>query len=274
VQQEMASAASGDVAAFDRAVFGPRNFVIKSAGRPLFLGITGGAKTASPHGGHAATYVRRLTRASAGFALLADAAMGTLGGTLKRKEAICGRLADALAWQLLASASIKRFHDDGQPESDLVAFRWAMQHALFEIQRALVGVLDNLPNRAAATLLRPVIFPLGASAKPPSDRLSSSLARAILDQHPLRERLTPDIFLPATTEPGIATLEEALRHVAAALPVHEKLRKAQQAGKLPRGGGTSRFESAEHAGIITAVERELVLAADRAREQAIQVDAE
>ena len=273
VQQEMSSAASGDVAAFDRAFFGHINFVFKNAGRALFLGLSNGAMTTSPIGGQAAGYVRRLTRASSCFALLADAAMGTLGGMLKRKEMICGRLADALAWQLLASGAVKRFHDDGQPESDRVAFRWAMEHALFEIQRALVGVLDNLPNRAAAMLLRPVIFPLGANAKPPSDRLSSALARAILEGHPLRERLSPDIYLPADRQPGIATLEHALREVVAAMPVREKLRRAQHDGKLAKGSSPQLFEAAEQAGVITAVERELVQSADRAREQAILVDA-
>jgi acyl-CoA dehydrogenase len=114
---------------------------------------------------------------------------------------------------------------------------------------------------------------MGARARPPGDRLSSALARSILDGHPLRERLSPDIFLPAESEPGIATLEHALRHVVAAMPVREKLRKAQHEGKLPRGGAPDLLEAAERAGVISAVERELVHSADRARETAIAVDA-
>ncbi len=42
-------------------------------------------------------------------------------------------------------------------------------HALYQIQTALVGILDNLPNRPAAWLLRPLIFPLGAGHRPPSE---------------------------------------------------------------------------------------------------------
>jgi acyl-CoA dehydrogenase len=200
--------------------------------------------------------------------------MGTLGGTLKRKETICGRLADALAWQLLASACVKRFNDDGQPESDRAVFRWALEHALFEIQRAHVGVLDNLPNRAAAVLLRPVIFPLGARAKPPSDRLGGALARAIMDGNPLRTRLSKDIFVPGDRQAGIATIEHALESVIAAQPVREKLRKAQREGKLTKASISEMLEAGLRAAVITESERNLVLSAEGAREAAIRVDAD
>jgi acyl-CoA dehydrogenase len=273
VQQEMSSAASGDVVAFDRAFFGHINFVFHNVGRSIFLGLSNSALASSPIGGQAAYYVRHLTRASSNFALLADAAMGTLGGTLKRKEMICGRLADALAWQLLASASVKRFCDDGQPESDRAAFRWVMEHALFEIQTALCGVLDNLPNRPAALLLRPVLFPLGANAKRPSDRLTAALARAILDGHPLRERLSRDIFLPTQVEPGIATLEHALRQIVAAAPVREKLRGAQHEGTLAKAALAVMADEAVKKGILTADERKLLEVAESAREAAVRVDA-
>lgn len=281
VQQEMAAAECGNVASFDRAFFGHVNFVFQNVGRSLFLGLSNSALAASPVGGSAAHYVRQLTRASSSFALLADAAMGTLGGTLKRKELICGRLADALAWQLLASGCVKRFHDDGQPESDRAVFRWALEHALYEIQRAMIGVLDNLPNRPAALLLRPVIFPLGARAKPPSDQLGAAVARGIQDGRPLRTRLSMDIFVPPPVksrgqykvQPGIATIEHALELSVAATPIREKLKQAQREGALPRGKLSDVLAAAERSGIITAAEHERVGSAERAREAAIQVDA-
>ena len=273
VQAEMASAEARDLPAFDRAFFGHVNFVFQNVGRSFFLGLTRCGIAASPIGGTAGYYVRQLTGASASFALLADAAMGTLGGTLKRKETICGRLADALAWQLLASASVKRFCDDGQPESDRAAFRWALEHALFQIQTALLGVLDNLPNRAAALALRPVIFPLGARAKPPSDRLSAALARSILEGGSLRERLAPDIHVPRDGSPGLATLERALAAVVRAAPVREKLRAAQHEKRLARGPAAALLDEAQRSGVLSAAEAELMREAEAAREEAIQVDA-
>ena len=161
VQSELAAATAGDARAFDRAFFGHVNFVFTNAARALFLGLTGGALATPPVRGAVGPWFQRLSRYSAAFALVADFAMGTLGGSLKRKEHITGRLSDALAHLYLGSAVLWRFVRDGGPERDRAAARWASEHCLFEIQTALAGVLDNLPNRPAAWLLCALAFPLG-----------------------------------------------------------------------------------------------------------------
>ena len=48
--------------------------------------------------GPAANYVGEVARYSGAVGLLTDICLGTLGGTLKRREKISGRLADAFAW--------------------------------------------------------------------------------------------------------------------------------------------------------------------------------
>ena len=58
--------------------------------------------------------------------------MASLGGELKRREMLSGRLADALAWMYLASASLKRFRDDGEDSGDWPFCAWACEHALAE----------------------------------------------------------------------------------------------------------------------------------------------
>ena len=128
------------------------------------------------------------SRQAAAFALLADVALLTLGGGLKRREKISGRLADALAWLYLGSATLKRFHDEGRPEEDAAVMAWSCDLALYRIEDALRGVLDNLPNRFAARIARGLIFPLGARRRPPPDALGGRVARAMLDGGALRER--------------------------------------------------------------------------------------
>ena len=147
VQAELQAVAEQDVARFDRALFGHVNHVCRSAARAALLGLTNGRLVRVPVGGHAGVCLRRLTRLSAAFALVSDAAMGTLGGQLKRREKISGRLADALAWLYLCSAAVKKFVDDGQPAGDLPFLRWSCAHALYRIETALSGVLANLPAR-------------------------------------------------------------------------------------------------------------------------------
>src|SRR5690606_11010887 len=132
-QKEIDAVAAGDLAAFDRALWGHVGFVASNAVRALLLGATGGRLARVPLGGAAGDALRRLSRWSAAFALVSDAAMGTLGAQLKRREKITGRLADALAWMYLGAAAVKRFVDDGRPEAELPFVRWAIEQAELEI---------------------------------------------------------------------------------------------------------------------------------------------
>jgi acyl-CoA dehydrogenase len=146
-RHELEAVAQGELKAFDKAFFGHVCFVLGNGARALGLGLTGGRLWRPPVDGLAGRMIRQFHRMSAAFALTADVAMGTLGGDLKRREKISGRLADALTWLYLGSATIKRFIDDGSPERDAPFVRWSCEHALFRIQTALTGFLDNLSLR-------------------------------------------------------------------------------------------------------------------------------
>jgi len=273
VREEMTALAEGDLARFDRAVFAHIGFVLANAARAFLLGLTG-ARLARPRvPGPVAHHLRRLSRMSAVFALVSDAAMATLGGHLKRREKLSGRLADALAWLYLASASVKRYWDEGQPERDRPFLDWVCRHALYQIQTALGGLLDNLPSRLAARVLRWIVFPLGARYRPPSDALGAQVARALLEDREERRRLTRDIYVPPPEEPGLGRLEAALHKVVEALAVEGRARAAVRAARIDRAAGDALVELAREAGIITEQDRRRVRAADEARDEVIQVDA-
>lgn len=106
-------------------------------------------------------YYQQLSRLSAAFALAADISMLALGGSLKRKEKLSARLGDILNLLYLCSATLKRFEDDARPASDLPLLNWSIQDALYHLQQAFDGLLNNFPNRLAAWVLRALIFPLG-----------------------------------------------------------------------------------------------------------------
>jgi acyl-CoA dehydrogenase len=254
IREEMRAIADNDAASFDRVLFKHLGFIARNGFRSFAMGVTGARFVNVPAEGPTALYLRQLTRMSAAFALTTDAALVTLGGGLKRREKISGRLADALAWMYLASAAIKRFHDDGQPASDLPALQWSCDLALWNIQQALAGVIANFPNRFVAFKLRSTVFPLGARFKPPSDALGAKLARAILDGGELRERLTRDIFVPKDADDALGRLESTLELAVATREDRKTLRE-----KGP--------------GALTPDQRHRVDAALKAQDFAIQVDA-
>jgi acyl-CoA dehydrogenase len=210
---------------------------------------------------------------STAFALAADFAMGPLGGTLKRRERLTGRLADALSWLYIGSAVLKRFEDEGRPSDQLPYARWAMEQALHEIDRALVGFIANLPSRPAAWWLRAVIFPIGARRyHGPEDRSARAVGRGILEGGSAHRTLTADVFLPPATELGLGQLEDALLKVVAARKGEQALRAAIRSGKLAESPSATLIERALAAGIIDETERVLLEAAALGRAMAIAVD--
>ncbi|MCH8097982.1 MAG: acyl-CoA dehydrogenase [Proteobacteria bacterium] len=273
VQDEMRAIAENDLGRFDAAFFGHLGFVFSNAVRAFGLALTRGRLAKVPGTSSTAPYFRALTRLSAAFALITDTALGTMGGALKRREKISGRLADALAWMYIASAALKRFHDDGHPGSDLPFLRWSCDLALYNIEGALRGVLDNLPNRPAAALVRLLVFPMGARARPPADDLGAEVARGLLDGNEARLRMSADIFVPGAGEDGLGKLETALELVLAAQGIQKKIRDAVRSGDLEATPADTIAERAAAKGIVTADERRQTEEAEKARDAVIEVAA-
>ena len=273
VQHEITSIAENNLKKFDAALFGHINLLFRNTTRAKLLAWTGSRLAATPRTEDTSRYYQHLSRFSAAFELLSDVAMGTLGGSLKRREKISGRLADALAYMYLASAALKRYHDEAKTTANFNLACWSAEHCLYRVQEALRGVLENLPMRAAAWWLSWVIFPLGARFRPPSDKLGARVARDILEDREARLNLTGDIFVPPQDEPGLGVLEAALDKAVRAIPVETKLRDAVRAGQLDLAPGYMLDEMGLKAGVITQEEYQTLQDAEAARNEVIAVDA-
>lgn len=276
VLSEMRAAADVDAARalreFDRAVFGHAGFLLGNAARALWLGLTGARLLRTPGAPEAQCYYRQASRMSAVFALVSDAAMLVLGGELKRREALSGRLADVLGHLYLVSAMLKRFEEQGRPAEDLPLLRWACEDALWVMQERLDALLENFPGRALAWCLRRLAFPLGRPYRGPDDRLGRAAAEVILAPSAARERLTAGAFVTRDGAEAIGRLEIALERVIAAEAVERKLKSAQRAGRLGNGGDEALLSEALAQGVIDESEAGRYRSAVAARREVITVD--
>jgi acyl-CoA dehydrogenase len=270
--EELSAVEAGDLARFDLAFFGHLRFTLAAAARAFWRGLTAGRFEREVPRGALRRLTQRLGRASSAFTLVSETAMVTLGGQLKRREALTGRLADALSWLYIGSAVVKRFRDAGTPVRERPFAEWAIQHALAETERALAGVLRNLPSRPTAWLLSALVFPLGRSEWGPDDALGARVAESLLGDEGARDALTAGMFVPRTDEAGLGLLESARTAAAAALAVDAKLHDAVREGWIAPAPRIDLADEACAAGLITDDELELVAAAERARERAIRVD--
>ncbi|HET7728913.1 MAG TPA: acyl-CoA dehydrogenase, partial [Usitatibacter sp.] len=272
VLKEIEAAARNDLAAFDRALWGHMGFTVSNALRSLWLGLTGGQGVPVPGGREVRRYLQMMSRFSAAFALLADMSMFVIGGNLKRREKISARLGDILSLLYMASATIKRFEDEGRQQDDIPLLTWAIHDSFFKLQVAMDGVLANFPNRFIAAWLRLLVFPKGLTLDAPGDRVGSRVAELLITPGAARDRLTAGAYVPRREDDTVGRLEFAMEAVVAAEPIEAKLRRAAKEGRLPESAGAERRTAAVAAGIITAEEHEHLLRTDRLRRDVVKVD--
>jgi acyl-CoA dehydrogenase len=257
---------------FDEALFGHLSFALSNASRSFVFGLFNGHGIPAPSGCANRRYFQQLTRFSAAFALSADMAMSVLGGLLKRREKISARLGDVLSLLYLCSATLKRFEDDGRPAEDLPLLHWAMQDALYQIQQAFEGVIQNFPNALVRGLLSTLIFPLRQRLSPPSDQLGHQVAALLMQPGAARDRLTAGMYLPDSEDDAVGALEAALHSTLLCEPLQAGLDEARQAGTLNAPEELLLIAEARDKGIISA-EQALQLKRDYAlRRKVIMVD--
>jgi acyl-CoA dehydrogenase len=221
---------------FDDAFTSHIGHVLRNAIRAFVYGLVPGMAPA-PSNASADTkhYYRHVARLSAAFAFLADMSMLAMGGALKRREKISGRLGDVLSMMYLVSATLKRYEDEGRVRADLPLVRWSVRDALYRAQQALDGILSNFPVKPLARLLRWTIFPRGQRLRPPLDSRNRECARIALEPGAARDRLTAGMYVPkgddATAGADATAVLEAAFHAAVACePIDKKLREAQKSG--------------------------------------------
>jgi len=211
---------------FDTNLFGHIGFAFSNAVRSFWFGLTTARIGKAPGDAYTRRYFRRLNRYSANLALLADVSMLLLGGKLKFKEKLSGRLGDVLSQLYITSAMLKRYEDDGRPATEQPLLAWAFHDAAHKIELAMSGVLRNFPIRPAAWVLWLLVFPIGRRAQAPSDRLGRRAAALLMSPSDARDRLADGVFLTPTANNPAGRVDAALPAVILAEPVERKFLKA------------------------------------------------
>ncbi|HYH06184.1 MAG TPA: acyl-CoA dehydrogenase [Thermoanaerobaculia bacterium] len=271
--KEVAAIAARDLVAFDRAFWGHIAHILRNFTRSVVLSLTRGLFASSPVSGPTARYYRKLSWASATFAILSDVAMGALGGSLKLKEKLTGRFADALSWMYIGTSVLRRYEAEGRRREDLPFVHFAMNHALHEIQKAFDGIFANLPVPGLTWLFRGPLYAwshFNSLARDANDYQTHKIASLIMSDTEQRTRLTEGIYMPEDGQ--LALLEETFRVVKQAEVIDRKVRAAVKARTIAKAKGRALYDSALAANVITADEHALLARAEQLRDEAIQVD--
>lgn len=288
--EEVRALENKDLKAFDNAFWGHIGHIVRNLTRSILLSLSRGYLACAPSGVHAKTKIhyRRLQWASATFAILADVAMGSLGGQLKMKEKITGRFADIFSHMYMSTAVLRRFEEEGQKEEDLPYVQFFLKNSMCEIQKSFDGIFDNLKIPGLRWFMKDVlgawsrINSIGSQA---TDGWSHLIAQSMMTAGEQRDRLTDGIYWVGEKSHGMATvlerlskndqtarLENAFSVVTRAAAAEKKIRSGFKAGQIKAKRGLASWEEALSKNIISQEEFNLLSDADKVRYDAILVD--
>jgi acyl-CoA dehydrogenase len=266
--------------AFDKELWAHVGDATSNTIRAFWHNVTGAIFAGAPEVKGVGGMYRHLHAACVTFAAVADLVMGTLGGSLKRREGISARLGDVLSELYILSAVLKRFETDGMQAADLPLVEWNYRIALFNIQGALDDVLVELPNRPVAWFLRLIAFPWGRRRRPPRRRLIQACVNLVFNANPSRERLTAGIYRSSDKKDATGLMEAAFDAALKRDAIEAILKEAGKSGRKALSDlnaliaeGVLSQEDADSLKAVNALIREAIMVDDFASEELTRLQA-
>jgi acyl-CoA dehydrogenase len=258
--------------AFETAFSGHASFMLRNIVGSFVHAVMFGAFASTPVRHEMARWYRQLARYSQSFALVGDWTVAFLGGDLKRKQRLSGRMADLLCELYLISATLTRYEDEGRIVEDRPLVEAIVRDSLHAIEQSFAGVFANFPNFWLRNLMRVLVFPLGRHARPASDRTTYRLARAVMVPGAFRDRLTRGVYVSTDPRDVTGCLEDALAKVTNAAEVETKFIRAVKKGVIERRLDRDAISDAIEAGVLNESEAAVLRLADQATDRVIRVD--
>ncbi|HEX4843850.1 MAG TPA: acyl-CoA dehydrogenase domain-containing protein, partial [Limnobacter sp.] len=278
---------ANDLATFSGALKGWIGHMVSNTLRLIGMTATRGAMASVPSIDGVTPYLKKLAWASTRYAYLTDMALINVGGKLKARQQLTGHFADALAWQLLAISTVRRYVAEGEIKEDLPIVQYALEYSLEKVQRAFESIYANFGNNLLGKWMRTVGYfglrmsPLTGARR---DRLVPVVAKSITKTDAQSARILGDLPLPkinlaeldsdealAATH-GVKRLMAAFMAVQEAEVVQTKIMQARRAKLIEKGSVQDMAQAALAKGIITAADKKLLDRANRLSLEAIMVD--
>jgi acyl-CoA dehydrogenase len=176
------------------------------------------------------TYYRNLSVLSAKFAAMSDISLFILTGSLKRKEMVSGRFADAIAAMYEMSACLKLYEEKFiNNEKVSKVLRMSMLQLAAESDSAMRMNLDNLPlNWLVKKTIKLLLFPFSTTAAKVDDRLIIATAKSVADIDWLVSDLSSCVCTDLKDNPGhqFEILFNGYKAASLLKPLKKKVKKA------------------------------------------------
>jgi acyl-CoA dehydrogenase len=269
VKQEFYAIKNQDFEGFHKSLWGHIKYSTSLFCKAIVTSWTGGLLCNAPNQ-YANLNPRVFLRLSQSFAWVADLALVTMGGKLKREERLSARLADAFSYLYLAMA-VFADQESSYVNDELMSLqsKWAVEYCYAKTQAALIAFIREFPIRPLAWIMRLVVAPLGQTYQMPSDKLEKALALSMTGNSSYRDRIKKNIYLSGQPNQPIDRMELALQQCLALEAVYAKVPQIKRLKfhQMPKW-----LDEQVRNQIILPAERNALLVAEAARYDAMLVD--
>ena len=275
--KELQALENNDFKSLNTALFWHLYHFASNAVRVLVLSLTRGFLVFSPLRSFkkGRRFIQKLTWSASLFSFFVDIFLIGFGGKLRFKEKLSGRFADILSAQYMASSLLWRWNVQDPSPSEVCAIKWGLHYSMNTIQKSFEDLILNLDIPWFVIFRKPLycLVRLNSLGSPPSDRLSGELAQFLLHDSNLFKDLT-EYFCPSEdSEDSTNKLKKAWQLSKEAEPAISKIKKAIKQKKFPKQTLKELIVSARKQGILSEEDIKQVQHSEKARIEAIQVDA-
>lgn len=211
---------------FDQALSHHLSFVFKNSIK--LLGVNCAIKPKVDYGSEQTKpHFQQLSIASLQFAMVTDLALLVVGGSLKLKEALSGRFADALSC-LYEITAVNSYFDakEDKDERRALVVNLTTKELFFQFEVALKGVINNFPlPKSVIKILQMFVFGL-TSRKPLYDKERIQLANLTADVDWIKATFCEDLYISDDKEDAIKSVLDGHKANQEIQPILDKL-KAQ-----------------------------------------------
>lgn len=268
IRDELMAIRQDDQHAFHDLVWKHITYFLRQLAKTICLIWTGGFWLTVPDKTYKRAY-RQFAQLSATFAWIADLLLISLGGSLKRKERLSARMADALSYLYMGMAVLHDVSHQEKTDDDMIHAKWALKYSMYHAQQAMLAITQNMPNRFMGILMRCIAFPFGQSMRQPSDADDHGLAQLMMKPNAFRERLKRMVYLSGDPSQPVDRMEHAFSLIVMHQESYQKFGRLQYKTLTDLNG---QLDAKVAEGVLTTQDKENILAAEHARWDAIQVD--
>ena len=268
VRAEFDAIAAQDTQAFREIIWQHIYYFSRNFAKAVCSMVTGGYFISVPQSALKRDY-QKLSRLSYAYAWIADLALISLGGSLKRKERLSARLADGMSYLYMAMAVLRNAQANNEHPDQLLHAKWAVTYCFYQAQHALIAFSRNFPNRLLGFAIRLLVFPLGQTMRYPNDALDCKLAQKMTDNNDYRDSLIKSMALTEDSEQPIERMEHALQLLLKNSDLYKKIKELR---RCPVDDLPTKLQEKVEKKEISAQEKIIILAMEKARLDAMQVD--